>query len=148
MSWLTTGLGWLSKAKTIIDPISQFLKKEGDYSGLRMGIPDPETGEYPPSTGFMTKQSRDRFGLPSEVSPAGFTLLTRGIGRTRQGLTNLERVLEPVHKIQANGYDALANAMVQKAIRDSNLVSERDLLSDTVSTGDSQNIQLGKTSIS
>ena len=148
MSWLTKGLEWIKTAKTLVEPISQFLKKEGDYSGLRMGIPDPETGEYPPSTGFMTKHTRDKFGLPSDVGPAGFTLLTKGIGRTRQGLTNIERILEPVHKIQANGYDALANAMIQKAIRDNNLVSERDLLSDTVSTGDSQNIEIGKTSIS
>lgn len=141
MSWLTKGLEWIKTAKTFVEPISQFLKKEGKYEDLRMGKPDDDTG-------FMTKHTRDKFGLPSDVGPAGFTLLTKGIGRTRQGLTNIERILEPVHKIQANGYDALANAMIQKAIRDNNLVSERDLLSDTVSTGDSQNIEIGKMSIS
>jgi hypothetical protein len=68
-------------------------------------------------------------------------------GGKSQGLTNIERILQPIHKLQANGYDALANALIQKAIKDNNLVSERDLLSDTVSTAESQNIKLGKVDI-
>jgi len=140
MGWLETGIGWLKAAETFIEPISQFLKKEGDYEKYRMGEPDDDTG-------FMTKQVRDKFGLPSEVRPAGFTLLTKGIGRSAQGRTNIEKILSPIHKLQANGYDALANVLIQKAIKDSNLVSERDLLSDTVSATKSQNIKLGKVDI-
>ena len=138
MGWLETGMGWLNTAKTFVEPISQFLKKEGDYKGLRMGEDD---------TGFMTKQVRDKFGLPPNATAAGFTLLQKGLGRSAQGLTNIERILQPIHKLQANGYDALANVLIQKAIKDNNLVSERDLLSDTVSTAESQNIKLGKVDI-
>ena len=140
MGWLETGIGWLKTAKTFVEPISQFLKKEGKYEGLQMGRPEDDTG-------FMTKQTRDAFKLPSEVRPASFTLLTQGIGKSTKGLTNIERILQPIHKLQANGYDALANALIQKAIKDNNLVSERDLLSDTVSATESQNIKLGKVDI-
>ena len=140
MGWLETGIGWLKAAETFVEPISDFLKKEGDYESLRMGKKDDDTG-------FMTAQVRDKFGLPSEFGPAGFTLLTKGIGKSTQGRTNIERILSPIHKLQANGYDALANVLIQKAIKDSNLVSERDLLSDTVSATESQNIKLGKVDI-
>ena len=146
MGWLETGIGWLKTAETFVEPISQFLKKEGDYKGLRMGEKDPETGKYP-DTGFMTAQARDKFVLPKGFSAAGFTLLTQGIGKSTKGLTNVERILSPIHKLQANGYDALANVLIQKAIKDSNLVSERDLLSGTVSATESQNIKLGKVDI-
>lgn len=142
MSWLETGIGWLKTAKTFVEPVSQFLKKEGDkYKDIRMTESDTT------DTGFMTKQVRDKFGLPSDATAAGFTLLQKGLGRSAQGLTNIERILQPIHKLQANGYDALANALIQKAIKDNNLVSERDLLSDTVSTAESQNIKLGKVDI-
>ena len=140
MSWLETGMGWLKTAKTFVEPVSQFLKKEGKYEGLQMGKPEDDTG-------FMTKQVRDKFGLPPDATPAGFTLLQKGLGRSAQGLTNVERILSPIHKLQANGYDALANALIQKAIKDNNLVSERDLLSGTVSATESQNIKLGKVDI-
>ena len=146
MGWLETGIGWLKAAETFVEPISQFLKKEGDYEKYRMGDPDPETGKYT-DTGFMTKAVGDKFGLPSNITPTGFTLLTQGIGKSTKGLTNVERILSPIHKLQANGYDALANALIQKAIKDSNLVSERDLLSGTVSATESQNIKLGKVDI-
>ena len=146
MGWLETGMGWLNTAKTFVGPVTDFLKKEGDYDKYRMGERDLETGKYP-DTGFMTKQVRDKFGLPPNATAAGFTLLQKGLGRSAQGLTNIERILQPIHKLQANGYDALANALIQKAIKDNNLVSERDLLSDTVSTAESQNIKLGKVDI-
>ena len=56
--------------------------------------------------------------------------------------------MEPVHNLQANGYDSLANALIRKAIEDSNLVSVRDLLpTKSVATTESQNIKLGKTSV-
>ena len=142
MGWLETGMGWLKTAKTFVEPVSQFLKKEGDkYKDIRMT--EPGTTD----TGFMTKQVRDKFGLPPNATHASFTLLQKGLGRSTQGLTNVERILSPIHKLQANGYDALANALIQKAIKDNNLVSERDLLSDTVSTAESQNIKLGKVDI-
>ena len=141
MNWLTTGLGWIKTAKAFVDPIRKFIKKEGpEYEDIRMS-------EEGADTGFMTAQARDKFGLPQYRQPDPTSLIQKGIGRSAQGLTNIERILQPIHKLQANGYDALANVLIQKAIKDNNLVSERDLLSDTVSTSESQNIKLGKVDI-
>jgi len=143
MGWLETGMGWLKavKGSDLVKTVSSFVGKTGDYEGLKLTGKDSDK-----DTGFMA-QTRDKFGLPPDAKPAGFTLLQKGLGRSAQGLTNIERILQPIHKLQANGYDALANALIQKAIKDNNLVSERDLLSDTVSTAESQNIKLGKVDI-
>ena len=99
------------------------------------------------SGGFLSKQVGQRFGLPSEARPAGFSLVQKGIGRSRQGLTDNERILEPIHKLQANGYDTLANALIQQAIKDGNLVTSRDLMPETTAHSDSQNIKLGGTNL-
>ena len=117
-----------------IEILTAFMELKGDIEKDRFGTQ-------------ARKLVRDKFGLPSEVRPAGFTLLTKGMGRSAQGRTNIEKILSPIHKLQANGYDALANVLIQKAIKDSNLVSERDLLSGTVSATESQNIKLGKVDI-
>ena len=58
-----------------------------------------------------------------------------------------ERILEPIHKLQANGYDTLANALIQQAIKDGNLVTSRDLMPETTAHSDSQNIKLGGTNL-
>ena len=138
MSWLQTGINLFKTAKTFIDPISKFLKKEGDYEDLRMS----QEGE---SGGFLSKQAANRFGLPPLSQSADVTLLQRGLGRTRQGITDIEKLLAPINKLQANGYDALANALIQKAIREANIISSRDLMPESTSHPDSQNIKLGDT---
>ena len=132
--WLKTGVDWFSAAKESdwMESISSFIKKDGDG------------GE---SGGFLSKQAGERFGLPSSPKPAGFTLLQKGIGRSRQGLTDAERILEPIHKLQANGYDTLANALIQKAIKDGNIITSRDLMPETSVHPESQNIKLGKTTL-
>ena len=142
MNWLKTGIDLFRtfKGSDIIQTARQFLKKEGDYSDLRMS----EEGE---SGGFLSKQAANRFGLPQGASPAGFTLLQKGIGGSRQGLTDAERILEPVHQLQANGYDALANALIQKAIKDGNIITSRDLMPESTAHSDSQNIKLGGTEL-
>ena len=136
--WLKTGLDWFSAAKESdwMESISSFIKKDGDGKGG-----DPSSG------GFLSKQVGERFGLPSSPKAAGFTLLQKGIGRSRQGLTDAERILEPIHKLQANGYDTLANALIQKAIKDGNIITSRDLMPETSVHPESQNIKLGKTTL-
>ena len=140
MNWLKTGLDYFKIAKDFIKPVSDFLGKKGDYEDLRMS----KKGE---SGGFLSKQVGQRFGLPSEARPAGFSLVQKGIGRSRQGLTDNERILEPIHKLQANGYDTLANALIQQAIKDGNLITSRDLMPETTAHSDSQNIKLGGTNL-
>jgi len=139
MSWLKTGIDLFKTAKDFIKPVSDFLGKRGDYEDLRMG-----TGE---SGGFLSKQAANRFGLPRGANPAGFSLVQKGIGRSRQGMTDLERILVPVNKLQANGYDALANALIQQAIKDGNVVTSRDLMPESTAHSDSQNIKLGGTGL-
>ena len=87
----------------------------------------------------------DRFKLPGDVLPSNVTLLTRGLGGSKQGLTDLERILEPIHQLQSNGYDALKNKYILAALQSNNTISSRDLLPQTTSTSDSQNIKLGGT---
>ena len=134
--WLKTGLDWFSAASESdwMESISSFIKKDGD-------------GKDPSSGGFLSKQAGERFGLPSSPKPAGFTLLQKGIGRSAQGLTDAERILEPIHRLQSNGYDTLANALIQKAIKDGNIITSRDLMPETSAHSDSQNIKLGKTTL-
>jgi len=142
MNWLKTGIDLFRtfKGSDIIQTARQFLKKEGDYSDLRMS----DKGE---SGGFLSKQAANRFMLPSSPRASEFTLVQRGLGRSRQGLTDAERILEPVHQLQANGYDALANALIQKAIKDGNIITSRDLMPESTAHSDSQNIKLGGTGL-
>ena len=140
MDWLKKGLDYFKIAKDFIKPVSDFLGKKNDYKDLRMS----DEGE---SGGFLSKQAANRFGLPQGASPAGFTLLQKGIGRSRQGLTDNEKILEPIHQLQANGYDALANALIQKAIKDGNIITSRDLMPESTAHSDSQNIKLGGTGL-
>jgi hypothetical protein len=128
MNWLETGLKWFKIAKDFID-------KDKKEAG------DPQSG------GFLSKQAQNRFGMPSSPKAAGFTLLQKGIGRSTQGLTDAERILEPIHRLQSNGYDALSNALIQKAIKDGNMITSRDLMPETSAHSDSQNISLGKTTL-
>ena len=148
MGWLETGMGWLKTAKTFVDPIKQFVSKTGEYTKYRTTEKDPITGQYPVDTGFMSKAAGKKFGLPHVDQPDPHSLIFGRIGASKQYLTNIERIMEPVHNLQANGYDSLANALIRKAIEDSNLVSVRDLLpTKSVATTESQNIKLGKTSV-
>lgn len=143
MNWLKTGIDLFKtfKGSDIIQTARQFLKKEGDYSDLRMS----DNGE---SGGFLSKQAANRFMLPSSPrASSDITLVQRGLGSSRQGLTDAERILEPVHQLQANGYDALANALIQKAIKDGNLITSRDLMPESTAHSDSQNIKLGGTEL-
>ena len=139
MSWLKTGIDLFKTAKDFIKPVSDFLGKRGDYEDLRMGDGD--------SGGFLSKQAANRFGLPRGANPAGFSLVQKGIGRSRQGMTDLERILAPINKLQANGYDTLANALIQQAIKDGNVVTSRDLMPESTAHSDSQNIKLGGTGL-
>ena len=141
MSWLKTGIDLFKtfKGSEIIQTARDFLRKDNDYKDLEMS--DGKGG------GFLSKQVGQRFGLPSEARPAGFSLVQKGIGRSRQGLTDNERILEPIHKLQANGYDTLANALIQQAIKDGNLITSRDLMPETTAHSDSQNIKLGGTNL-
>ena len=141
MSWLKTGIDLFKtfKGSEIIQTARQFLRKEGDYKDLEMS--DGTGG------GFLSKQAANRFGLPSSPRASQVSLVQKGIGRSRQGLTDAERILEPIHKLQANGYDTLANALIQKAIKDGNLITSRDLMPETSAHSDSQNISLGKTTL-
>ena len=134
--WLKTGLDWFSTAKESdwMGAISSFIKKDG-------GGGDPQSG------GFLSKRAATNFGLPSSPKAAGFTLLQKGIGRSAQGLTDAERILEPIHRLQSNGYDTLANALIQKAIKDGNIITSRDLMPETSVHPESQNIKLGKTTL-
>tara|TARA_R110001583_G_scaffold194354_2_gene365058 strand:- start:492 stop:923 length:432 start_codon:yes stop_codon:yes gene_type:complete len=143
MGWLKTGIDLFKtfKGSEIIQTVGDFLKKEGDYEDLKMGDKDK------PSGGFLSKQAANRFGLPSSPRASQVSLVQKGIGRSRQGLTDAERILEPIHKLQANGYDTLANALIQKAIKDGNLITSRDLMPETSAHSDSQNISLGKTTL-
>jgi hypothetical protein len=141
MGWLKTGIDLFKtfKGSEIIQTVGDFLKKENDYKDLKMG--EGESG------GFLSKQAANRFGLPSSPRASQVSLVQKGIGRSRQGLTDAERILEPIHKLQANGYDTLANALIQKAIKDGNLITSRDLMPETSAHSDSQNISLGKTTL-
>ena len=102
------------------------------------------TGE---SGGFLSKQAANRFGLPRSPGASEVTLIQKGIGRSRQGITDIERILAPINKLQANGYDALANALIQQAIKDGNVVTSRDLMPESTAHSDSQNIKLGGTGL-
>tara|TARA_R110002020_G_scaffold30547_3_gene96223 strand:+ start:931 stop:1353 length:423 start_codon:yes stop_codon:yes gene_type:complete len=140
MSWLKTGIDYFKVAKDFIKPVSDFLGKKNDYEDLRMST-DGESG------GFLSKQAANRFGLPRGANPAGFSLVQKGIGRSRQGLTDAERILTPINKLQANGYDTLANALIQQAIKDGNIITSRDLMPESTAHSDSQNIKLGGTGL-
>ena len=125
MSWLKTGIDLFKtfKGSDIIQTVGDFLGKKNDYADLRMG-----TGE---SGGFLSKQAANRFGLPRSPGASEVTLIQKGIGRSRQGITDIERILAPINKLQANGYDALANALIQQAIKDGNVVTSRDLMPES-----------------
>ena len=141
MSWLKTGIDLFKtfKGSDIIQTARDFLRKDNDYKDLEMS--DGTGG------GFLSKQASNIFGLPRSPGASQVTLLQKGIGRSRQGLTDAERILEPIHKLQANGYDTLANSLIQKAIKDGNIITSRDLLSDSTTHSDSQNIKLGGTEL-
>ncbi len=141
MSWLKTGIDLFKtfKGSDIIQTVGDFLGKKNDYADLRMG-----TGE---SGGFLSKQAANRFGLPRSPGASEVTLIQKGIGRSRQGITDIERILAPINKLQANGYDALANALIQQAIKDGNVVTSRDLMPESTAHSDSQNIKLGGTGL-
>lgn len=136
-SWLDIGLAVLPK-------IGGFISGGRSGEGITK---DDETGKITGAgmgtgRGFMAAAA-DRFKLPGEALPANVTLLTRGLGGSTQGLTNLERILAPIHKLQANGYDALANSLIQAAIKKDNTISGKDLLSEATTTAASQTIKLG-----
>tara|TARA_R110000787_G_scaffold258724_1_gene363947 strand:+ start:1692 stop:2078 length:387 start_codon:yes stop_codon:yes gene_type:complete len=128
MGWLETGLDWFKIAKDFLDKDN---KEEGN----------------PQSGGFLSKQVQNRFGIPKSPGAAGFSLLQKGIGRSTQGMTDNEKILEPIHRLQSNGYDALSNALIQKAIKDGNMITSRDLMPETSAHSDSQNISLGKATL-
>ena len=132
---------WLDIGLKVLPAIGQFIK--GGRSGTGGERPEEEPG-IGRDTGFMSAAA-DRFKLPAEDLPANVTLLTRGLGGSKQGLTDLERILEPIHQLQSNGYDALKNKYILAALQSSNTISARDLLPETTSTSDSQNIKLGDT---
>lgn len=141
MNWLKTGIDLFKtfKGSDIIQTARDFLRKDNDYKDLEMS--DGTGG------GFLSKQAASRFGLPRSPGASQFTLLQKGIGRSAQGLTDAERILEPIHRLQANGYDTLANALIQKAIKDGNVITSRDLMPETTAHSDSQNIKLGGTNL-
>ena len=132
---------WLDIGLKVLPAIGQFIK--GGRSGTGGERPEEEPG-IGRDTGFMSAAA-DRFKLPAEALPANVTLLTRGLGKSKQGLTDLERILEPIHQLQSNGYDALKNKYILAALQANNTISSRDLLPQTTSTSDSQNIKLGDT---
>jgi len=138
MNWLDIGLKALPYIGKVI---------KGGRSGEGVKI-DPKTGKptgagIGRNTGFMSAAA-DRFKLPGEALPSNVTLLTRGLGGSKQGLTDLERILEPIHQLQSNGYDALKNKYILAALQQNNTISSRDLLPETTSIPDSQNIKLGE----
>ena len=133
---------WLDIGLKVLPAIGKFIK--GGRSGTGG---DPERDKKAPGigrdTGFMSAAA-DRFKMPGEALPSNVTLLTRGLGGSKQGLTDLERILEPIHQLQSNGYDALKNKYILAALQQNNTISSRDLLPETTSIPDSQNIKLGE----
>ena len=131
-------VNWLELGISLLPKIGKVLK--GGRSGEGTEKDKPGIGR---DTGFMSAAA-DRFKLPGDVLPSNITLLTRGLGGSKQGLTDLERILEPIHQLQSNGYDALKNKYILAALQQNNTISSRDLLPETTSIPDSQNIKLGE----
>ena len=131
-------MNWLDIGLKVLPAIGKFIK--GGRSGEGGKKDAPGIGR---DTGFMSAAA-DRFKLPGDVLPSNVTLLTRGLGSSKQGLTDLERILEPIHQLQSNGYDALKNKYILAALQQNNTISSRDLLPETTSIPDSQNIKLGE----
>ena len=131
-------MNWLDIGLKVLPALGKFIK--GGRSGEGVKKDAPGIGR---DTGFMSAAA-DRFKLPGDVLPSNVTLLTRGLGGSKQGLTDLERILEPIHQLQSNGYDALKNKYILAALQQNNTISSRDLLPETTSIPDSQNIKLGE----
>ena len=131
-------MNWIDIGLKVLPYIGKVIK--GGRSGE--GTQGKETG-IGQKSGFMSAAA-DRFKLPGEALPSNVTLLTRGLGGSKQGLTDLERILEPIHQLQSNGYDALKNKYILAALQQNNTISSRDLLPETTSIPDSQNIKLGE----
>ena len=131
---------WLDIGLKVLPAIGKFIKGGRSGTGGERPKDVPGIGR---DTGFMSAAA-DRFKLPAEALPANVTLLTRGLGKSKQGLTDLERILEPIHQLQSNGYDALKNKYILAALQQNNTISSRDLLPETTSIPDSQNIKLGE----
>lgn len=127
--WLNDGIQLIKDIKGIADPIKEFLGKDEKDSGK--GFVQPKGFEFP----------------STPTGTYGYTGLTRTGVSAQKNLTELERLLSPVNRIQNNGYNALANRYVLQAIQTNNIVSNRSLLSDSVGTPDSETISLGSKEI-
>ena len=133
-------MNWLDIGLKVLPYIGKVIKGGRSGTGGERPKEAPGIGR---DTGFMSAAA-DRFKLPGEALPSNVTLLTRGLGGSKQGLTDLETILEPIHQLQSDGYDALKNKYILAALQQNNTISSRDLLPETTSIPDSQNIKLGE----
>ena len=105
-----------------------------------------------PTKGFVTRNTATtKFGMPE--APTGYKGYITGSGvqtaRSRQAMTQLERLMEIRNKSMQTGVDALANRYIRDAINSNNSVSGKKLFGTSVTGGTgAPNIALGSTKIS
>lgn len=135
MAW-TDWLDDIDIIKTIVDIGSKAFGSGGD-------------GE--PTKGFVTnKTAKTQFDMPE--APKGYKGYISGSGvqtaRSRQAITQLERLMEIRNKSMQTGADALANKYIRDSISMNNSVSGKKLFGTSVTGGTGQpNIALGSTKI-